>query len=95
MFLKKKFSNGSVTLHNAVHMDKEEISTQSRYALHRRPWLCTNQKLLRVFISYCTLHNSQSHRLTAALMELLLLQMEVQQKSGPSKLNEASGKIFI
>ncbi|EJW77453.1 hypothetical protein WUBG_11640, partial [Wuchereria bancrofti] len=73
-------------LHKTVHMDRAEISTRFHHALHRRRWLCTNQKLVRTFISYCTLHNSQSHRLTAALMELLLLQMEVQQDCGPSKL---------
>uniref|UniRef100_A0A915Q0C7 RAVE complex protein Rav1 C-terminal domain-containing protein n=1 Tax=Setaria digitata TaxID=48799 RepID=A0A915Q0C7_9BILA len=60
-------------------MDKMELSAQLQCALRRRRWLCTNQKLLRAFISYCTLHNSQSHRLTSALMELLLLLVEVQQ----------------
>uniref|UniRef100_A0A0R3RIQ7 Rav1p_C domain-containing protein n=1 Tax=Elaeophora elaphi TaxID=1147741 RepID=A0A0R3RIQ7_9BILA len=73
-------------LHETVLMDREETSTWFHSGLHRRRWLCTNKKLLRAFISYCTLHNSQSHRLTAALMELLLLQMEVQQDFRPSKL---------
>ncbi|VDO29703.1 unnamed protein product [Onchocerca flexuosa] len=77
---------GSVPLHKILHMDRVELSTRFHYALHRRRWLCVNQKLLRAFISYCTLHNSQSHRLTAALMELLLLLMEVQQDNGSSKL---------
>ncbi|EJD75711.1 hypothetical protein LOAG_17206 [Loa loa] len=77
----------SMPLYKTVHMDRTKISARFHHALHRRRWLCTNQKLLRAFISYCTLHNSQSHRLTAALMELLLLQMEVQQDNGPLELS--------
>ncbi|KAM3726028.1 DmX-like protein [Dirofilaria immitis] len=77
---------GYVPLCEILHMDKVELSTRFHYALHRQRWLRINQKLLRAFISYCILHNSQSHRLTAALMELLLLLMETQQNSGPSKL---------
>ncbi|KAK6110658.1 RAVE protein 1 C terminal family protein [Brugia pahangi] len=73
----------SMILHKTVHMDREEISTRCHHVLNRRRWLRTNQKLVHTFISYCTLHNSQSHRLTAALMEFLLLQMEVQQDCGP------------
>ncbi|VDK86479.1 unnamed protein product [Onchocerca ochengi] len=83
-----------VPLHKILHMDRVELSTRFHYALHRRRWLCVNHKLLRAFISYCTLHNSQSHRLTAALMELLLLLMEVQQDNGSSKLFSDS-KFFI
>uniref|UniRef100_A0A914RD74 Uncharacterized protein n=1 Tax=Parascaris equorum TaxID=6256 RepID=A0A914RD74_PAREQ len=53
-----------------------------RSALRRRRWLRSNQKLLRSFTSYCTLHSAQNYRLTSALMELLLLLLEVQQDSG-------------
>ncbi|VDM92434.1 unnamed protein product, partial [Litomosoides sigmodontis] len=76
----------NMPLHKNIHVDAAEIPAQFRCMLHRRRWLCANQKLLRAFISYCTLHNSKSHRLTAALTELLLLQMEVHQDSKPSKL---------
>ncbi|KAL3982356.1 RAVE protein 1 C terminal family protein [Acanthocheilonema viteae] len=79
-----EFNDDIISDHKTIHINRAE--TGSHYVLHHRRWLRTNQKLLRAFISYCTLHNSQSHRLTAALMELLLLQMEVQQDSRSSKL---------
>ncbi|CAG9539942.1 unnamed protein product [Cercopithifilaria johnstoni] len=71
----------NMPLHKTIHVDGAEIPTRSHNILQNRRW-----KLLRVFISYCTLHNSQSHRLTAALMELLLLQMEVEEDSRRPKL---------
>lgn len=81
------FSTGAVPLRKVtLHMDGMELSTSMQPDLRRRRWLCTNQKLLRAFTSYCTLHNSQNHRLTSALMELLLLLMEVQQDGGSPKL---------
>ncbi|VDN23928.1 unnamed protein product [Gongylonema pulchrum] len=79
-------STGSVSVHKALYVvDRTEPSiSRIQSDLHRRRWLCSNQKLLRAFTSYCTLHNSQNHRLTSALMELLLLLMEVQQDGGSS-----------
>lgn len=68
-------------------------TTRSQCALHYKHWLSTKQKLLLVCISYCTLHISQSHRVTAALMELLLLQAEVQQGHRRSEL--VSGNEFF
>lgn len=81
-------------LYKTIHVDVAEMPIRFHYTLHHRRWLCMNQKLLHTFISYCTLHNSQSHRLTAALMELLLLQMEVQQGRRPWKFF-TSGKFFV
>lgn len=45
-------------------------------------WLISNQKLLRSFTSYCALHYAHNHRLSSALMELLLLLLEVQRDKG-------------
>ncbi|WKY17140.1 hypothetical protein Q1695_001621 [Nippostrongylus brasiliensis] len=55
----------------------------------RWQWLFANQKLLRSFTSFCALHCAQNHRLTSALMELLLLLFEVQKDS--KMLNETDG----
>ncbi|KJH47115.1 hypothetical protein DICVIV_06823 [Dictyocaulus viviparus] len=41
------------------------------------------------FASYCALHSAQNHRLTSALMELLLLLLDVQKDTGVRHLNES------
>ncbi|NP_001368760.1 RAVE complex protein Rav1 C-terminal domain-containing protein [Caenorhabditis elegans] len=45
----------------------------------RITWLKANQKLLRSFTSFCTLHSAHNHRLASVLMELLLLLLNVQR----------------
>ncbi|EGT40330.1 CBN-RBC-1 protein [Caenorhabditis brenneri] len=47
----------------------------------RRTWLKANQKLLRSFTSFCTLHSAHNHRLASVLMELLLLLLNVQREA--------------
>uniref|UniRef100_A0A0K0DNJ9 WD_REPEATS_REGION domain-containing protein n=1 Tax=Angiostrongylus cantonensis TaxID=6313 RepID=A0A0K0DNJ9_ANGCA len=41
------------------------------------------------FTSYCALHSAQNHRLTSALMELLLLLLEIQKDTGVQHLSES------
>uniref|UniRef100_A0A1I7WD23 FPL domain-containing protein n=1 Tax=Heterorhabditis bacteriophora TaxID=37862 RepID=A0A1I7WD23_HETBA len=54
------------------------------------------KSLFRSFTSYCVLHSAQNHRLTSALMELLLLLLEVQKDTGVQHLNERiSDAIFL
>lgn len=88
-------ADSSVPLHKAIYMDRKKLSARIQCALQRRRWLCSNQKLLRAFTSYCILHDSQNHRLTAALMEFLLLLMEVQQDGGFSKYLTGTSKITL
>uniref|UniRef100_A0A9J2PHZ4 RAVE complex protein Rav1 C-terminal domain-containing protein n=1 Tax=Ascaris lumbricoides TaxID=6252 RepID=A0A9J2PHZ4_ASCLU len=81
--------SSAVPLHEALRNDRLDLAMRIRSALRRRRWLRSNQKLLRSFTSYCTLHSAQNYRLTSALMELLLLLLEVQQDSGNLRhLNE-------
>lgn len=45
----------------------------------RRLWLQRNQPLLRIFLSYCSLHGSHGGGLASVRMELILLLQESQQ----------------
>uniref|UniRef100_A0A8C7DLW4 Dmx like 1 n=1 Tax=Oncorhynchus kisutch TaxID=8019 RepID=A0A8C7DLW4_ONCKI len=45
----------------------------------RRHWLQSNQPLLRMFLSYCSLHGSHGGGLASVRMELILLLQESQQ----------------
>ncbi|XP_062399694.1 dmX-like protein 1 isoform X3 [Sardina pilchardus] len=45
----------------------------------RRQWLQRNQQLLRIFLSYCSLHGSHGGGLASVHMELILLLQESQQ----------------
>ncbi|CAB3399146.1 unnamed protein product [Caenorhabditis bovis] len=77
-----------VALHEALKMDRSEMIARIKICSRRRKWLTANQKLLRSFTSFCALHSAQNHRLTSALMELLLLLLEVQKDTGVQHLNE-------
>uniref|UniRef100_A0AAY4DLG9 RAVE complex protein Rav1 C-terminal domain-containing protein n=1 Tax=Denticeps clupeoides TaxID=299321 RepID=A0AAY4DLG9_9TELE len=46
----------------------------------RRLWLQRNQPLLRIFLSYCSLHGSHGGGLASVRMELILLLQESQQE---------------
>lgn len=45
----------------------------------RRHWLQSNQPLLRMFLSYCSLHGSHGGGLASVRMELILLLQESHQ----------------
>uniref|UniRef100_A0A158R4B7 WD_REPEATS_REGION domain-containing protein n=1 Tax=Syphacia muris TaxID=451379 RepID=A0A158R4B7_9BILA len=72
-------NSSSVPQHEVINTNGTEVDFRDQNTAQRRNWLLSNQKLLRSFTSYCTLHNAQNYRLTSALMELLLLLLEVQQ----------------
>ncbi|TKR87267.1 hypothetical protein L596_011689 [Steinernema carpocapsae] len=81
------FNDGSeinqlLPLHEALQRDRLNLSAKAKATIRRRRWLIANQKLIRSFTSYCALHSAQNYRLTSALMELLILLLEVQQDSG-------------
>lgn len=75
-------SSSNTPLHEALRMDRMDLDSKINSAIRRRKWLLSNQKLLRSFTSYCTLHSAQNYRLISALMELLLLLLEVRQDMG-------------
>ncbi|GMR60970.1 hypothetical protein PMAYCL1PPCAC_31165, partial [Pristionchus mayeri] len=80
--------NSPSALHEVISKDRALMAARYKIAMHRRKWLVSNQKLLRSFTSFCALHSAQNHRLTSALMELLLLLLELQKDNTSSSLRE-------
>uniref|UniRef100_A0AAX7TRF8 RAVE complex protein Rav1 C-terminal domain-containing protein n=1 Tax=Astatotilapia calliptera TaxID=8154 RepID=A0AAX7TRF8_ASTCA len=58
---------------------------QQRYLMTRH-WLQSNQPLLRMFLSYCSLHGSHGGGLASVRMELILLLQESHQVQSSSPL---------
>lgn len=54
------------------------------WQVRRRRWLRRNQPLLRMFLSYCSLHGSHGGGLASVRMELILLLQESQQVNTPN-----------
>ncbi|EPB75130.1 hypothetical protein ANCCEY_05799 [Ancylostoma ceylanicum] len=71
-------AESSNALHEAIRNDRADIMMKLKFAARRR----------RSFTSYCALHSAQNHRLTSALMELLLLLLDVQKDTGVQHLSE-------
>lgn len=83
--------NGDLLDHDDI-MDKPDIGSYERHQIERRRlqakrehaerrkwWLQKNQALLRVFLSYCSLHGAQGGGLASVRMELKFLLQESQQ----------------
>uniref|UniRef100_A0A8C7ZS02 Dmx like 1 n=1 Tax=Oryzias sinensis TaxID=183150 RepID=A0A8C7ZS02_9TELE len=68
LFLKQLFSHHSGAF--GPHADSHKS---------RRQWLQSNQPLLRMFLSYCSLHGSHGGGLASVRMELILLLQESHQ----------------
>uniref|UniRef100_A0A4W3JDW5 Dmx like 1 n=1 Tax=Callorhinchus milii TaxID=7868 RepID=A0A4W3JDW5_CALMI len=60
--------------------DQERAIRQQDYLQRKRLWLRKNQPLLRMFLSYCSLHGSHGGGLASVRMELILLLQESQQE---------------
>ncbi|XP_017577320.2 dmX-like protein 1 isoform X1 [Pygocentrus nattereri] len=64
--------------------EAQGAAEQARAVQHRRRlWLKRNQPLLRIFLSYCSLHGSHGGGLASVRMELILLLQESQQDDSP------------
>uniref|UniRef100_A0A8K9XHV1 Dmx like 1 n=1 Tax=Oncorhynchus mykiss TaxID=8022 RepID=A0A8K9XHV1_ONCMY len=61
----------------------------------RRHWLQSNQPLLRMFLSYCSLHGSHGGGLASVRMELILLLQESQQSAVAPYLHHASIPLLL
>uniref|UniRef100_A0A672TZ30 Dmx like 2 n=1 Tax=Strigops habroptila TaxID=2489341 RepID=A0A672TZ30_STRHB len=60
--------------------------SKREHAERRKWWLQKNQALLRVFLSYCSLHGAQGGGLASVRMELKFLLQESQQLQSPLPL---------
>ncbi|CAG09601.1 unnamed protein product, partial [Tetraodon nigroviridis] len=59
--------------------DEEQAGSPYDIQRSRRHWLQSNQPLLRMFLSYCSLHGSHGGGLASVRMELILLLQESNQ----------------
>ncbi|XP_076859615.1 dmX-like protein 1 isoform X2 [Brachyhypopomus gauderio] len=72
--------------------DVEQAREEQRW---RRLWLQRNQPLLRIFLSYCSLHGSHGGGLASVRMELILLLQESQQDDSTQVQQQASVPLLL
>lgn len=60
-------------------IERRRLQAKREHAEKRKWWLQKNQALLRVFLSYCSLHGAQGGGLASVRMELKFLLQESQQ----------------
>ncbi|XP_072421197.1 dmX-like protein 2 isoform X1 [Chiloscyllium punctatum] len=67
-------------------IDRRRLQAKQEHAERRKWWLRKNQALLRVFLSYCSLHGAQGGGLASVRMELIFLLQESQQETTMKQL---------
>ncbi|XP_078097475.1 dmX-like protein 2 isoform X3 [Mustelus asterias] len=67
-------------------IDRRRLQAKQEHAERRKWWLRKNQALLRVFLSYCSLHGAQGGGLASVRMELIFLLQESQQETTVKQL---------
>lgn len=60
-------------------LERRRLQAKQQHSERRKAWLRKNQALLRVFLSYCSLHGAKGGGVTSVRMELLFLLQESQQ----------------
>ncbi|KAM9064953.1 dmX-like protein 2 isoform X1 [Sarcophilus harrisii] len=67
-------------------LERRRLQAKREHAERRKLWLQKNQDLLRVFLSYCSLHGAQGGGLASVRMELKFLLQESQQETTVKQL---------
>uniref|UniRef100_A0A8D1MUR5 RAVE complex protein Rav1 C-terminal domain-containing protein n=1 Tax=Sus scrofa TaxID=9823 RepID=A0A8D1MUR5_PIG len=67
-------------------IERRRLQAKREHAERRKLWLQNNQDLLRVFLSYCSLHGAQGGGLASVRMELKFLLQESQQETTVKQL---------
>nr|XP_054588314.1 dmX-like protein 2 isoform X3 [Nothobranchius furzeri] len=67
-------------------MERRRLQAKQQHSERRKAWLRRNQALLRVFLSYCSLHGAKGGGVTSVRMELLFLLQESQQETTVKQL---------
>ena len=62
-----------------LQMERRRLQAKQHHSERRKAWLRKNQALLRVFLSYCSLHGAKGGGVTSVRMELIFLLQESQQ----------------
>ncbi|XP_065107376.2 dmX-like protein 2 isoform X2 [Paramisgurnus dabryanus] len=71
---------GETCAYERHQMERRRLQAKQLHAERRKAWLRKNQALLRVFLSYCSLHGAKGGGVTSVRMELLFLLQESQQE---------------
>ncbi|XP_062860822.1 dmX-like protein 2 isoform X2 [Trichomycterus rosablanca] len=66
--------------------DRRRLQAKQAHAERRKAWLRKNEALLRVFLTYCSLHGAKGGGVTSVRMELLFLLQESQQETTVKQL---------
>ncbi|KAM6980292.1 dmX-like protein 2 isoform 2-T2 [Aplochiton taeniatus] len=61
-------------------LERRRLQAKQQHSERRKAWLRKNQALLRVFLSYCSLHGAKGGGVTSVRMELIFLLQESQQE---------------
>ncbi|KAL2088919.1 hypothetical protein ACEWY4_015818 [Coilia grayii] len=61
-------------------VERRRLQAKQQHSERRKAWLRKNQALLRIFLSYCSLHGAKGGGVTSVRMELLFLLQESQQE---------------
>ncbi|XP_062404606.1 dmX-like protein 2 isoform X1 [Sardina pilchardus] len=67
-------------------VERRRLQAKQQHAERRKAWLRKNQALLRIFLSYCSLHGAKGGGVTSVRMELLFLLQESQQETTVKQL---------
>nr|DBA31766.1 TPA: hypothetical protein GDO54_007546 [Pyxicephalus adspersus] len=81
--ISEKSDVGSYERHQ---IERRRLQAKREHAEKRKWWLQKNQALLRVFLSYCSLHGAQGGGLASVRMELKFLLQESQQETTVKQL---------
>ncbi|KAI7790177.1 dmX-like protein 2 isoform X2 [Triplophysa rosa] len=71
---------GEAGAYERHQVERRRLQAKQIHAERRKAWLRKNQALLRVFLSYCSLHGAKGGGVTSVRMELLFLLQESQQE---------------
>lgn len=71
--------NLDVGAYERHQLERRRLQAKQQHFERRKAWLRKNQALLRVFLSYCSLHGAKGGGVTSVRMELLFLLQESQQ----------------
>uniref|UniRef100_H3CVW1 Dmx-like 2 n=1 Tax=Tetraodon nigroviridis TaxID=99883 RepID=H3CVW1_TETNG len=72
--------NLDVGAYERHQLERRRLQAKQQHFERRKAWLRKNQALLRVFLSYCSLHGAKGGGVTSVRMELLFLLQESQQE---------------
>ncbi|XP_053355874.1 dmX-like protein 2 isoform X2 [Clarias gariepinus] len=78
--------SGETDVYERHLQDRRRLQAKQLHSERRKAWLRKNEALLRVFLTYCSLHGAKGGGVTSVRMELLFLLQESQQETTVKQL---------